>query len=175
VLAKHTSVGEWLSPGSAVADVAMDGAVDVVVEAPQAILGFQAKGAEVELSVAGRSLKGVITAVIPKGDVATRTFPVKVRVTNDGSLAQGMEARVRLASGVEAKAVLVPRDAVVQAFGAYVVWLVQGGAAVQVPVQVQAYVGMEAAVAGQGFGPGMDVVVKGNERLRPGQPVMAAN
>ena len=175
VLAKHTSVGEWLSPGSAVADVAMDGAVDVVVEAPQDILGFQQKGAEVEVAVAGKSLKGKIVAVIPKGDVTTRTFPVKVRVANDGTLAQGMEARVRLAAGNEAKAVFVPRDAVVQAFGAFMVWLVKDGAAVQVPVQVSAYAGMEAAVSGQGLAAGMDVVVKGNERLRPGQPVTAAD
>jgi RND family efflux transporter MFP subunit len=175
VLAKHTSVGEWLSPGSAVADVAMDGSVDVVVEVPQDILEFQEKGAEVEAVAAGRTLKGRIVAVIPKGDVTTRTFPVKVRVANDGSLAQGMEARVRLASGNEATAVFVPRDAVIQAFGSFVVWVVKDGAAAQVPVQVTAYTGMEAAVTGQGLGPDMDVVVKGNERLRPGQPVMTAD
>jgi multidrug efflux pump subunit AcrA (membrane-fusion protein) len=70
---------------------------------------------------------------------------------------------------------MVHRDAVIQSHGNFVVWVVREGKALPVPVKVAAYAGMEAAVRGQGLKAGVDVVIKGNERLRPGQPVMATN
>ena len=86
-------------------------------------------------------------------------------------MAQGMEARVSLPSGEKVESVLVPRDAVIHAFGMSFVWSVTEGTAQQIPVQVKAYEGMKAAVTGPGLAEGMDIVIKGNERLQPGQPV----
>ena len=174
VLEKLVSRGEWLSPGSGVAVLARDDYVEVVVEVPQDILPFVRPGLEVEVVVGGRSAKGEVFAVIPQGDVATRTFPVKVRVRNVADLAQGMEGRVLLPSGEKIESVIVPRDAVIRSFGKNVVYVVKDNAAQMTPVEVTAYMGLEAAVRGAGLAPGLDVVVKGNERLRPGQAVMAA-
>ncbi len=174
VLEKLVSRGEWLSPGSGVAILARDDYVDVVVEVPQEILPFVRPDLEVEVVVGGRSVKGEVYAVIPMGDVATRTFPVKVRVRNVADLAQGMEGRVLLPSGERIESVIVPRDAVIRSRGQYVVYVVKDNAAQMTPVEVTAYMGLEAAVQGAGLVPGLDVVVKGNERLRPGQAVMAA-
>lgn len=176
VLERHAGRGEWISMGGPVATLARDDQVDVVVEVPQEVLAFARPGADVEVNVAGRRVQGRIDAVIPQGDVATRTFPVKVRIVNDMGLAQGMEARVRVPAGPETQAVVVPRDAVIQsamAGGAFVVYAVRDGAAAMVPVQVVAYMGLDAAVRGEGLEAGSQVVVKGNERLRPGQPVAA--
>ena len=175
VLTKYVQRGEWLSPGAKAATVARDDFVDVVVDVPGDVFPFVKPGQEAEVRAGGRTLTAKVFAVIPKGDVATRTFPVKVRAANTMGLVQGMEARVRLPAGEKIKAVIVPRDAVIQSQGRTVVFVVKEGAASLIPVTVAAYMGMEAAVHGPGLTEGMDIVIKGNERLRPGQAVNAAS
>ena len=175
VLEREADRGEWLSPGSAVATVARDDYMEAVVEVPEEVLRFVELGMTAEVKAGGSMRTGKVFAIIPRGDIATRTFPVKIRVDASVSLAQGMEARVRLPSGPRANSVIVNRDAVIQSYGSFVVWVVREGKALPVPVQVAAYEGMEAAVIGQGLEAGADVVIKGNERLKPGQPVMVTN
>jgi len=163
--------GEWVSGGSTVVVTARDDQFEVVVNAPREAFGVVKPGLKVEVGTAGTKFPGEVFAVIPRGDVATRTFPVKIRVDNDGSLAEGMEARVYLPKGLGGKTMIVPRDAVISARGDQVVWVVLDGKAVPVPVYVVGYRGLLAGVKSPKLAEGMDVVVKGNERLRPGQPV----
>ena len=165
--------GEWVSKGSVVATVARDDELDVVVNAPRDAFGVVKPGLKVTVSVAGKELPGEVFAAIPMGDVATRTFPVKIRVSNDGSLAQGMEARVVLPKGLGGKTLIVPRDAVISSRGQLVVWAVVDGKAMPMPVRVVGYRGLEAGIQSEALKEGMDVVVKGNERLQPQQPVAA--
>ncbi|MGE4299253.1 MAG: efflux RND transporter periplasmic adaptor subunit [Desulfovibrionaceae bacterium] len=171
VLEKNADLGEWVSPGSVVATIARDDAVDVVVDVPQGVLSHIAPGQDVPVTVGPMRFVGKVFAVIPKGNVATRTFPVKVRIRDAQGLAQGMEARASLPSGAKTAVVLVPRDAVIQAYGQFSVWAAVDGKAVQIPVTVASYEGMQAAIMANGLKEGMQVVIKGNERLRPGQPV----
>ncbi|QGY40162.1 efflux RND transporter periplasmic adaptor subunit [Pseudodesulfovibrio cashew] len=163
--------GEWMSIGSVVAVTARDDEFEVVVNAPKEAFGVVKPGLKVGLKVAGSELPGEVFAVVPKGDVATRTFPVKIRVENNGSLAQGMEARVVLPKGLGGNTLIVPRDAVISARGQQVVWAVLDGKAVPMPVYVVGFRGLSAGVKSKKLQEGMDIVVKGNERLRPGQAV----
>jgi len=174
VLTKYVQRGEWLSAGAKAATVARDDFVDIVVDVPENVYPLVKKGREVEVETGGRTLTAKVFAVIPKGDVSTRTFPVKIRAKNPMNLAQGMQARVRLPAGEEIKAVIVPRDAVILAQDQAMVFAVAEGQAIMIPVQVVGYEKSTAGIVGQGLAPGMDVVVKGNERLRPGQPVSVA-
>ncbi|MFO7598150.1 MAG: efflux RND transporter periplasmic adaptor subunit [Desulfocurvibacter africanus] len=174
VLDRLVARGDWLDTGAAVASLARDDAVDVVVNVSQDIAALARPGAEVDIRVADLQRRGQVQALIPKGDVATRTFPLKIRVRDARGLAEGMEARVILPSGPMVEALLVPRDAVISVFGQLAVWTVADGKALMVPVQVVGYQGGHAGVRPQGnpgLAPGMPVVVKGNERLRAGQPV----
>jgi RND family efflux transporter MFP subunit len=167
------SRGEWMSVGSTVAVVARDDHFDVVVNAPGEAYGVVKPGLPVNVRTAGVEMKGTVFAVIPRGDVATRTFPVKIRVESNGTLAEGMEARVSLPRGVGGETLVVPRDAIISARGEQVVWTVQDGKAVAIPVYVVGFKGLLAGVRADKLKVGMDVVVKGNERLNPGQPVAA--
>jgi RND family efflux transporter MFP subunit len=167
------SRGEWMSVGSVVAVTARDDQFDVVVNAPKEAYGVVKPGLKVGIRVAGTELSGAVFAVIPRGDVATRTFPVKIRVENSGVLAEGMEARVVLPRGLGGATLIVPRDAVISVRGNQVVWAVVDGKAVPVPVYVVGFRGLLAGVKSDKLKEGMDVVVKGNERLRPEQPVAA--
>jgi len=173
VLERKAFRGEWVSVGTVVTVMARDDEFDVVVNAPREAFGVVKPGLKVTVSVAGKELPGTVFAAIPKGDVATRTFPVKIRVKNDGSLAEGMEARVVLPDGLGGSTLIVPRDAIISARGQMVVWTVIDGKAVPQPVFVVGYMGMSAGVKSKTLQEGMDVVVKGNERLQPQQPVAA--
>jgi RND family efflux transporter MFP subunit len=174
VMQKHTDRGEWLSPGSLVATVARDDMVDAVVEVPENVFLQARPGTEVPVDVAGRRVRGEVVAAIPKGEVSTRTFPVKIRIANDMRLAQGMEATAHMPVGDKIESVIVPRDAVIMNQGQNVVFLAKDGRAAIVPVTVHSYMKETAAVSGPGLAAGADVVVKGQERLRPGQPVRPA-
>ena len=171
VLKKHVDRGEWLSPGAAVATLAQDDTMDVVVEVPGDVLPFVRKGRRVRIRTAGKEIEGTVSAIVPRGDVSTRTFPVKIQVPNRHSLIEGMEARVDIPSGKKEKTLLVPRDALVTAMGQTVVFTVVDAKAKRVPVTVTRYVGKDVAVRANGLEAGMEVLIKGNERIREGQPV----
>lgn len=109
---------------------------------------------------------------IPSGDTASRTFPIKIRLPNErGLYLDGMEAKVYVPVGSGGRALVVSRDALVSFQGGTFLFAVGGGKAQMVPVKVKGYHGTLASVEGKALKPGMLVVVRGNERLRPGQPV----
>ncbi len=175
VLEREIHRGEWVSTGSTVISMGRDDRFDVQVNVPSSSAGVVKPGLSVKVDVGGNALDGTVYAVVPRGDVSTRTFPIKIRVSNPGNLAEGMEARVSLPSGFANKTLVVPRDAIISARGNTVVWAVLEGKAVPMPVRVIGYRGMEAGVVGEKLAEGMDVIIKGNERLMPGQPVAITN
>ncbi len=171
ILKKNVDRGEWLSPGSPVATLAKDDIVEIIVNVPEKVVTYSSVGLVVNVDVAGRSLKGVIAAIIPRGDVSTRTFPVKIRIDNRYMLIEGMAAKVRLPRDERVEATVVDRDAVINYMGSQVVWAVRDRKATVVPVRVIGYDGSMVGVSAAGLGNGDEVVIKGNERLRPDQPV----
>lgn len=179
VLERHVGRGEWLSPGDPIATLARDDYVEVLVDLPGDKLRFIQPGAILAVEAGGRARNATVEAIIPRGNVATRTFPLKLTITDVQGppfpLVQGMEARVDVPSADKVDALLVPRDAVLLSRGQHVVWVNADGTAAQAPVQVLAYQDMHAAVIPttpqSPLAAGRQVVIKGNERLRPGQPL----
>jgi RND family efflux transporter MFP subunit len=171
VIKKHVDRGEWLSPGSVVATMARDEVVDVVVDVPEEVMKSIRTGLQVRVRAGGREATGKIFAVIPRGDIATRTFPVKVRMNNSLSLVEGMEARVNLPTGDRKKALMVPRDAVLNLSGQNVVFAIVDSKANLIPVKVIGYQGNWVGVEADRLSEKMNVAIKGNERLRNGQAV----
>ena len=81
-----------------------------------------------------------------------------------------MEAMVTFNLATKIKALLVPKDAVVTAGDNRLVFMVNDGKALPVPVKIIGYYDGDVAVEGN-LKPGIQVVIRGNERLRPGQAV----
>jgi len=176
VLSKKVERGEWVNPGTVVATVANDSEVYLIVNVPQKAIPFIRRGRPVSVYADTKVYKGVVHAIVPQGDLRTRTFPVKIRLTNrTGALHQGMEAGVSLPVGTEIKALLVNRDAVTSVMGQRAVYAAIEGKAVMLPVRVTGYKGSLVGISGKGLKAGMHIVTKGNERLRPGQPVIVIN
>lgn len=174
VMKKVAEKGEWVSEGGTVAVIADDGEVDVIVDLPSALLGYLDPDRKVKIRSGGKTLTGRFVSFVPKGDIATRTFAVKFRLDNSHGLIEGMEARALIATDRRTTGLIVPRDAVIDKYGRMVVFLMEEGKAKMVPVTVTGQDGLTTGVSGPGLEAGQTVVVKGNERLRDGQPVRTA-
>ncbi len=171
VQAKLTEQGEWVSTGGQVALIADDRSLEVHVEVPQKMLRYLHPGQELSVKSGGKSYQARFIHFIPQGDLATRTFTVKLKLKSAKGLIQGMEARALLPNGPKIESLLVPRDAVVKQAGKDILFLVIEGQAKAIPVEIHGYQGMMIAVSGEGLTVEQQVVVKGNERIRDGQSV----
>lgn len=171
VIEKRVERGEWISEGSTVATVASESVIDIIAEVPEHVIRHVRKGMKVPVRSGGKEITGKVVAIIQRGDIATRTFPVKIRTANTLRLIEGMEARVKLPAAEKRKMIIVPRDAITTVFGQKVIFRIDASRAVMVPVNVLGYEGFVAGIDGKGLSEGVQVVVKGNERLQNGQEV----
>ncbi len=172
VIKRNVDRGEWISEGDTVAVIGKDDTIDIVAEVPERFIQYVKNGMQVSVMANGSNFVGTVFAIVPKGDVATRTFPVKIRTPNEHALIEGMSARVTLPTGKIMQVLIVPRDAVISKFGQNVVYAVMDAKSNMIPVQIVGYDGLSAGVESLELAEGMFVVVEGNERLRNGQAVV---
>jgi RND family efflux transporter MFP subunit len=172
VIKRSVDRGEWLAEGQTVAVLARDDVIDIMVEVPESYIRQVRSGGKVRVTIAGEEIEGSVAALIPRGDVATRNFPVKIRAANSRSFIEGMSAAVWLPTAKTQSAFIVSRDALISNSGRTVVFVLEGSKVRALPVAVIAYESGEVGIAAEGLQEGMQVVVKGNERLRDGQEVV---
>lgn len=144
---------------------------------------------------------GNVSSIIPQADIRARTFPVKVRMSNpilnnaakhqSPMIKAGMIARAVVPTGAQRKGLLIPKDALVLGGPSPTVFVVDAtvpdindpiddkstagsltntGKVRPVPVSMGASAGRLIEIKGP-IKAGQLVVVRGNERLRPGQDV----
>jgi RND family efflux transporter MFP subunit len=123
-------------------------------------------------AIPGLTLDAKIFAVVPQADHEARTFPVLVRAANPGGqVASGMLARVRLTLSAGDEVLIVPKDAIVRQGLQTMVYTIEDGKAVMMPVVTSSTNEDMIAIEGDRLKEGMAVVVRGNERIFPGSPV----
>ena len=176
VVREHAAEGEWLGIGDPVAEMLDLDDLEVTVEVPESYYaGLAAGGAArvVFASLGGYEVEGAIRAVVPRANAQSRTFPVKISLDNtERRIGAGMLAQVHLPVGEPRPAVVVPKDAVAAQGRDKVVFVIgEGEVVMPVVVRTGAAVGAWIAVEG-GVEAGARVVIRGNERLFPGQTVM---
>ncbi|MBC2744046.1 MAG: efflux RND transporter periplasmic adaptor subunit [Desulfosarcina sp.] len=174
VAAEHTQVGQWIQPGGPVITLVDISRIRVAVDVPERYAVQLLPDARVQVAVtslADDMREGKIDVILPKGDAITRTFPVRVLLDNPGfAIRAGMEAVATFDLSKRFTALMVPKDAVVTAGDRSLVYRVKDAKAFPVPVNVEGYQGALAAVTGD-LKIGDMVVIRGNERLMPGQDV----
>ena len=175
VAKEHTQIGEWINKGGPVVTLLDLDNVQITVDVPErySVLLLPQGNVKVSIkSVSNNFFSGKIYSVLPQGNPDSRTFPVRIHLENpDHKIKSGMEAMVTFNLATEKKALLVPKDAVVTAGDNRLVFMVNDGKAISVPVKIIGYYDGDVAVEGN-LKPGDQVVIRGNERLRPGQPVV---
>jgi HlyD family secretion protein len=186
VVAEHTEVGQWIKSGELVAVVEDLAEVEVEAQVLENYLDYVRVGSKARIEIPSlphELLVGTVTTVVPRGDERSRNFPVKVRMKNrlDAQgvpvVKSGMFARVWLPVERRDSAILVPQDAIVLGGPSPVIFLVERnaentslGKVKLLPVNLGTAFDDHIEVNGP-LTPGAEVVVEGNERLRPGQDV----
>ena len=122
VIKRHVDRGEWLDEGATVAKLGKDDVVDIVADVSEKFIPFIRVGMPINATINGDEISGSVMAIVPRGDVTTRSFPVKIRTPNTFALIEGMSARVVLPVGKPRQALVVPRDAVIAVVGQNVVY-----------------------------------------------------
>lgn len=186
VVERFTEKGQWVARGGLIARIAELDTVEVEAQVPESSVASLREGDAVRLefdSAADRAWVGVVARIVPQADLLSRSFPVRIRLDNhvvDGvpALKGGMLARAWLPVGVAGTVTVVPKDALVLGGPRPIVFCIDqtvAGQGVVRPVDVALGGAVEGHVAVRGgLEPGMLVVVRGNERLRPGMKVAFA-
>lgn len=172
---EHTQVGEWINVGGAVVTMVDLDMIRITVDVPEryaVMLETQGKVDVMVKSVSNRPFSGRIYAVLPQGNPNSRTFPVRINLANhDLKIKSGMEAMVTFNLANTKSALLIPKDAVVTAGNNRLVFCVADSKATPVDINILGYYNGNVAVEGN-LSAGDQVVIRGNERLQPGQSVV---
>ena len=177
---RFTELGEWVGAGQPVLELVATDRLRLDLQVPQDYFADLVNGQTVRIRVdalGGGEIAGRVQARVPVADAGSRTFLVRV-VTDepDPRLSPGMSAQALFAIPRTGAALSVPRDALLRTAGGETrVWVVEttadGGLRASAR-SVQPGLGSgEQVEIRTGLEPGMQVVVRGNELLREGQPV----
>lgn len=171
----HTEVGEWLARGLPVVRLADLSTVEIRIDVPERYYPHLTKGTATPIAIdalPGAGLKGKIFSLVPQADEEAHTFPVLVRASNPGRrVSAGMLARVGLSLQSGERVLLVPKDAIVRQAQQNVVYIVQEEQVRAVTVRTGRSNGERVEVEGDLKADDL-VVIRGNERLIPGQKVL---
>ncbi len=191
VIERFTEKGQWVSRGGLIARIAQLDQVEVEVQVPElSIVGLE-RGVDVRLefdAAPHQTWIGRVERIVPQADVRSRSFPVQIQLANrvvdgDPVLRGGMLARAWLPVGKTNAVTVVPKDALVLGGPVPLVYAIEpaggtgqaaGGKATGTvrPVEVALGVAVEGFVeVRSGLEAGRLIVVRGNERLRPGMTV----
>ncbi len=166
-------LGEFVGAGAEVLRLTDTGNVEVVARSPVAEAGHLAVGQVVTVRGVTQQAESKIRAVVPVGDERSRMMEVRISMPGAG-WPIGSAVRVDLPAAQQAAGLLVPRDAViVRADGAHVYRVGKGDVAERIVVRVGNGDSRRVEITGA-LAAGDRVVVRGGERLRPGQPVTIA-
>ncbi|MEE8577801.1 MAG: efflux RND transporter periplasmic adaptor subunit [candidate division Zixibacteria bacterium] len=175
-LRKLINVGEWAKPGTPVYQMVQISAVAVIVDLPERYFGQLEIGAEAAITSSSDSMHpfvGRVTGIARSAVPETHTFPVIIGVANkDFRLGGGALVRTSLNLKRTFESLTVPKDAIIRNGSQTMVYTIADGKAAPIPVTIKSTKGDLVAVDGMGLTEGMEVVVRGNERIFPGAPVM---
>ncbi len=177
VLKKNVETGSWVVPGNPVLTVGSSSDVFVKVSVSENILQFlqQESTLPVRINALNREVDGVFTGIKPLADAKTKNIVLKVRLPELTGIAENMSATVSVPVSRRQQVKIIPRDALIKFQGKDFVYTVKEEKAAIMPVHIVAFLGRDVGVDDEHIPAGMIVVVDGNDRLRPDQPVQIVN
>ena len=172
---KHTSPGAFLNVGDPVVTLINNDFLEIEADVPSDRLSGLSIGRVTSGKLEnGQALEVTVRAIVPEENGLTRTRPVrftpKISASAEESVAANQSVTVLLPVGVRRDVVSVHKDAVIPRGGESIVFVAKEGKAVRQALQLGDAVGNRFEVL-DGLKAGDVVVVRGNERLRPGQSI----
>ncbi|MDJ0918654.1 MAG: efflux RND transporter periplasmic adaptor subunit [Woeseiaceae bacterium] len=170
VTERLASVGEFVSIGEDVVRLVDTHRVEIALPASISLSRFIKPGLKVPVRGSGVVREHPVRTVVPVGDAVSRMVEVRLSADDSGWLV-GTPVQVSLPSDATKSTVAVPRDALVERSGLNYVYKVRDdNTAEQITVDINAIVGLWVGIA-DGIEAGDLVIVRGAERLAPGQAV----
>lgn len=173
VLTKDVDSGAWVQQGKQL--LSLGSVEDLMVRVPVAetLLPYLTASQEVEvvINAFNKRVIGTIDGIDPVADMKTKNIFTKIRIPSMDLVAANMSVAVHVPAAARKKLSLFQRAGLVKFKGKDFVYTIKEGKAAILPVHVVAFLGDKVAVDTPYIVPGMAVVVEGNERLRPDQPV----
>ena len=174
VIVRHTVAGNYARVGDPIVTLLNDRDMEIEADVPAIRTGGLLPGTKVRVTLQdGRMLNAAVRVVVQEENTRTRTRSVRLSPElggRSGSLASNQSVTVQIPIGGANEVVTVHKDAIVILKGRTMVYVVEDGKAAIRQVMTGNAIGARFEVK-SGLKPGDIVVVRGNERLRPGQSV----
>lgn len=173
VVERLASPGSYVGVGTPIVQLLDTDDLEVRARAPISVEPYLAPGMEVTVSDGSRSVAGTVRALVPVGDETSRMFELRVALAEPAWIT-GAPVRVALPASAPRRVTAVPRDALVlRAEATYVFKVGEDDTAER--VEVTPGIGDRELIEVVGeVAAGDRVIVRGAERLRPGQAVAVA-
>jgi RND family efflux transporter MFP subunit len=161
--------GEIVAGGAPLLRLVNEHDLEIVARAPMTTADTVTAGAEAQLIDGDRKASGKVRAIIPVGDERSRMVELRIALTDHWRV--GTPVRVEIAPRSLRKVVTVPRDAVILRQGAsYVMRVRPDNTAERVAVNIGPGQANHVQIDGL-LRAGDRVIIRGGERLEPGQTV----
>ena len=161
--------GEWAESGAAVVRLVDTSSLEVQTWVPVNALKFVHQDSTLTLVGNPSNGVGTVRTIVPVGDNRSRLYEVRLTI-DSGRWPVGADVRVAIPSADPRKVLTVPRDALVLRRDGTTVYRIDAeGLAQRISVNTGIAVGEHIEV--DGIQSGDRVVIRGGERLRPGQNV----
>jgi RND family efflux transporter MFP subunit len=171
VRSRGVDPGAWVNAGQAVMELVSLDEVEIHVDVT-AELGARLIAGDAATIKGAEPLAATIAGVVPALDTETRTMHIRLLPESKPAwLIAGMAIDVEFAVKFEGEGVTVPRDAVIRGPVDSRVIKADGDKGVPISVEVIAMSNDKVLIRAEGLAVGDAVVVRGNERLRPGQTI----
>ncbi|MBO6882339.1 MAG: efflux RND transporter periplasmic adaptor subunit [Marivita sp.] len=172
VLDVATEVGQFITAGSQVATLIDTSALEIEANVPARYVSALRKDQPVTATTdIGDTVTLTLRAILPTEFAATRTRPVRFELQDTAAtIAVGQTVTLDVPVSAPREVLVVPKDALVQAQGGWSVFVHEDGKAMPRTIEIGAALNSSFEVL-SGLNEGDEVVVRGNERLRPGQDI----
>lgn len=166
-----TEVGSYVRVGDGVVEMLGNGNLEIEADVPVDRLAGLAPSAEVEVLINDKPVVARVRAIVPVENPRTRARAVRFTAPLDASgYAVGQTVVVKVPVGAARNIMAVHKDAIIRRGANAIVYVVVDNIANPRPVELGEAVGVKFEVL-SGLADGDSVVIRGNERLRPGASV----
>ncbi len=131
--------------------------------------------AKVKIDELNKEVEGEVYEISGAAQNATRQFLVKIKMQNpDRELKSGMYGTASIDTGAE-EGVVIPKESIVVRGVEQIVYIIKDGKAVAIPIKIVNQNETYAAVTGDGFAVGSELVVDGQNVVQDGEKVKKVN
>ncbi|MFI4872706.1 MAG: efflux RND transporter periplasmic adaptor subunit [Phycisphaerales bacterium JB061] len=186
VISTQTDVGQWLSIGDEVCELYAVDSIEAWVDVPESVIERMSSvgdSVSVQIPALAGEIQGTITQIVPAVDPMSRLFPVRIAVPNDRNILQpGMSVTAMIPTGAKQEMLTISKDAILRDDAGEFVYMAVPNEQqpdspfkeIAVPVRItrQFAIGDRVAIMPGGMPPGARLIVEGNERMFPTQPIV---